>query len=103
MADPTENQPTPRKARPFGPFLLFLTVLVVVLVAFGSSRLASPTPVSQDELWWRLWNGSIASLEIRGDNEVLATNLVGERLVSSFTDAGAVEARAGTLPDYLRR
>lgn len=92
MADPTENQPTPRKARPFGPFLLFLTVLVVVLVAFGSSRLASPTPVSQDELWWRLWNGSIASLEIRGDNEVLATNLVGDRLVTSFTDAGAVEA-----------
>ncbi|MDA1266427.1 MAG: ATP-dependent zinc metalloprotease FtsH, partial [Planctomycetota bacterium] len=52
----------------------------------------SPTPVSQDQLWWRLWNGSIASLEIRGDNEVLATNLLGERLVTSFTDAGAVEA-----------
>ena len=82
MADPSENQPPTRKARPFGPFLLFLTVLVVALVAFGSSRLASPTPVSQDELWWRLWNGNIAALEIRGNNEVHATSLVGDRLVT---------------------
>jgi hypothetical protein len=53
MADENDKQEATKKPRPFGPFLLFLMVLVVVLVAFGNSRLASPETVTQDQFWWK--------------------------------------------------
>ncbi len=92
MADENEKQDGAKKPRPFGPFLLFLMVLVVVLVAFGNSRLASPETVTQDQFWWKLWNGKIAALDIRGEHEIMASDVDGRtRYEVSFTEVAPLE------------
>ena len=73
---PTPQGDRTRRPRPFGPFLLFLTVLVLILVAFGSSHLRSTKDLSQDEFWWNLYTGQIESVQIKGNNEVVG-ELVG--------------------------
>lgn len=92
MADENEKQEATKKPRPFGPFLLFLMVLVVVLVAFGNSRLASPETVTQDQFWWKLWNGKIAALEIHGEHLIQASDVDGRtRYEVSFTEVAPLE------------
>ena len=59
-----------KKPRPFGSFLLFLMVLVVILLAFGSNQLTGPTQLTQDQFEWSLYTGKVARLDIRGQNEV---------------------------------
>ncbi|HPF15777.1 MAG TPA: hypothetical protein PLJ12_16050, partial [Planctomycetota bacterium] len=63
----TETKPpTPDKGtrpRPFGPFLLFLTVLVVVLIAFGGSQAKKSKELSQDQFLWYLQTGRVETIQ----------------------------------------
>ena len=59
-----------RRPRPFGSFLLFLTVLVVVLVAFGGANLKGPKPLTQDMYEWQLYTGNVELQKFKGQNEV---------------------------------
>ncbi|MFT7679754.1 MAG: cell division protease FtsH [Planctomycetota bacterium] len=77
---PTPQGDRDRRQRPFGPFFLFLTILVVVLVAFGSSHLQRPRKMTQDEFWWSLYTGRIENVEIKGSNEVIGVLSGGEKL-----------------------
>jgi cell division protease FtsH len=96
MADsPTPQGEKARRPRPFGTFLIFLMILVVLLVAFGSSQLSKPKQVSQDEFGWNLYTGAYASIELKGGNEVTAELRDGgdgpTRHKTSFTDASLNE------------
>ena len=81
-----------RKPRPFGSFLLFLTVLVVVLVAFGGANLGAPTKLTQDQFLWNLYTGQVESLKTKGEFEVVGT-LIGVKkpFRTSFADVAARE------------
>ncbi len=71
MTEPQNNETDkPQRSRPFGSFLLFLTVLVVVLVAFGGANLTAPAKLSQDEFEWFLHTGQIEQMEFSGSSEV---------------------------------
>jgi len=59
-----------RKARPFGSFLLFLTVLVLVLVAFGGDHFKPRERFTQDRFEWELNTGNVAKLVLKGDEEI---------------------------------
>jgi len=81
-----------RRARPFGSFLLFLTVLVVVLVAFGGANLGAPKKLTQDQFLWSLYTDEIESLEIKGEFDVVGTLKGGkESFRTSFADVPARE------------
>ncbi len=67
---PKTDPDKPQRTRPFGSFLLFLTVLVVVLIAFGGANLTAARKLSQDEFEWYLYTGEIAQLEFAGNSEV---------------------------------
>jgi len=82
-----------RRPRPFGSFLLFLTILVVVLFAFGGQHLGGPTKLSQDEFWWHLYTGGVARLELKGENEITGELRAGERFVTSFAGLADQEPR----------
>ena len=56
-----------RKTRPFGSFLLFLTVLVVILIAFGGEHLGRTESLSQDQFEWALYTGQVEHLTVRGE------------------------------------
>lgn len=102
----------PRRSRPFGSFLLFLTVLVVVLVAFGGANLSAPTKLSQDEFEWFLYTGQIEQLEFAGSSEVkgLRTPDAGSETqepipfttsFSSITDRESAYQQINAVENYL--
>jgi cell division protease FtsH len=71
MADNQSSQgDKSRKTRPFGSFLLFLTVLVVILIAFGGEHLKPSEKLTQDEYEWNLYSGLIEKQEMRGDTDI---------------------------------
>ena len=71
MADSQNSQnEKARKPRPFGSFLLFLTVLVVVLLAFGGSHLKNRTTLTQDQFEYALYTGAIQQMVFKGQTEI---------------------------------
>ena len=94
MTDPQSNSgDKARKPRPFGSFLLFLTVLVVVLLAFGSTNLRGPTAFTQDKFEYHLYTGEIEKLEIKGENDVEGVLRNGDLFSSNFADLRASEEK----------
>ena len=68
MAESQNQGDKGRKPRPFGSFLLFLTVIVVVLVAFSGSALRNTQQFSQDEFLYHLVTGRVEQLKFKGQN-----------------------------------
>ncbi|MCP5020950.1 MAG: ATP-dependent zinc metalloprotease FtsH [bacterium] len=98
MPDP--KPPAPEKGtrpRPFGPFLLFLTVLVVVLIAFGGSQASKTKDLSQDEFLWRLNVGEVATLKTLDQGDVLGKLADGSAFRASFQTVEAIEAELQQL------
>jgi len=91
----SENHTSPgdkgRKPRPFGSFLLFLTVLVVVLLAFGGANLRPPQKLTQDQFEFDLYTGQVASLQFLGENEVEGRLANGNTFRSNFTNVSQYE------------
>ena len=91
----SENHTSPgdkgRKPRPFGSFLLFLTVLVVVLLAFGGANLRPPKKLTQDQFEFDLYTGQVASLQFLGENEVEGRLANGDTFRSNFTSVSQYE------------
>ena len=93
MAESQNQGDKSRKPRPFGSFLLFLTVIVVVLVAFGGSRLSGPKTYTQDEFLYDLVTGNIRKLEFKGQNEIVGVlNTTNERFETSVASIAGQEA-----------
>jgi hypothetical protein len=82
-----------RKTRPFGSFVLFLVVLVVVLLAFGDHTLGRSKELTQDQFEWLLYTGRIAKLEERGTTKIQGTLLDETRYSVSFADIGTRDAQ----------
>ena len=70
MAESQNQGDKGRKPRPFGSFLLFLTVIVVVLVAFSGSALRNTQQFSQDEFLYHLVTGRVEQLKFKGQNGI---------------------------------
>jgi cell division protease FtsH len=71
-----QQQDKSRKQKSLGAFLLFLTVLVVILITVGKSTFEPANAFSQDQFEWRLYRGEVATIEI-GANSVVEGALVG--------------------------
>lgn len=71
MADPQTPGDKTKKPRPFGTFVLFLTIIVVVLIAFSGGTLASPKELTHDQFLHDLMTGRLKSLEIEGDTTII--------------------------------
>ncbi|MCP3916371.1 MAG: ATP-dependent zinc metalloprotease FtsH [bacterium] len=67
---PTPQGDKARKPRPFGSFLLFLTVLVVVLIAFGGSHFKGAKQLTHDQFEWFLNTGQVEEIKLKGRNDV---------------------------------
>ena len=86
MADsPNSQGDKGRKPRPFGSFLLFLTVLVVILIAFGGEHLGHTESLTQDQFEWKLYTGQVKQLAIKGENEVEGSLADEKRFRVSFS------------------
>ena len=70
MADTQPQGDKARKPRPFGSFLLFLTVIVVVLVAFSGSQLRKQEELTQDAFLHALVTGTVQRLELKGQTDI---------------------------------
>ena len=68
----TESQtPQPdknRKGRSFGAFLLFLTILVVILIAVGGDNIRPRVELTQDQYEWYLYQGLVDTQRFKGEN-----------------------------------
>ncbi|MEC7231881.1 MAG: hypothetical protein VXW31_02975, partial [Planctomycetota bacterium] len=84
MADSQNQGEKGRKPRPFGSFLLFLTVIVVVLVAFSGSALRNTQQFSQDEFLYHLVTGRVEQLKFKGQNGIEGTLVAGDPNKPSF-------------------
>ncbi|MGK0483321.1 MAG: cell division protease FtsH [Planctomycetota bacterium] len=93
MADSQNQGEKARKPRPFGSFLLFLTVIIVVLVAFSGSQLRNEKEFSQDVFEHSLVTGRIQRLEFKGQNDVEGVLENGQRFHTSFASLEAKESR----------
>ena len=80
-----------RRPRPFGGFLLFLTVLVVVLFAFGSNHWKGDRIWTEDRFWWELHTGTIGTIKLKGENEVVGKTRTGDDFETSLADMKARE------------
>ena len=78
MAESQNQGEKGRKPRPFGSFLLFLTVIVVVLVAFSGSALRNTQQFSQDEFLYHLVTGRVEQLKFKGQNGIEGTLVAGD-------------------------
>jgi cell division protease FtsH len=92
MADSQNQGEKARKPRPFGSFLLFLTVIVVVLVAFSGSHLRNEKEFSQDVFLHSLVTGGIQRLEFKGANEIEGVLENGQRFRTSAASLEANES-----------
>ncbi len=83
---PSDKSSTDRakKPRPFGSFLLTLTVLVVVLLAFGGQHLTGTTEWTQDQFYNQLVSGNVQRYETKGSSEVVGIRVGGERFRAKF-------------------
>lgn len=93
MADSQNQGEKARKPRPFGSFLLFLTVIVVVLVAFSGSQLRNEKEFSQDVFLHSLVTGGIQRLEFKGSNQIEGVLENGQRFRTSAASLEANEDR----------
>ena len=59
------------RPRPFAPFLFFLAILVLVLLAFGGSQANKPEELSQDRFLWYLQTGQVQTIQTLDQGEVL--------------------------------
>ena len=68
----TQTQPPDkhRKNRGLGAFLLFLTVLIVILVTVGGDRLGKTRELTQDQYLYHLYCGQVESQVFRGANKI---------------------------------
>jgi cell division protease FtsH len=73
-----------KKPRPFGSFLLTITVLVVVLIAFGGTQLTGPTKWTQDQFYNQLISGNIQSYETKGTSEIVGVRHDGDTFIAKF-------------------
>lgn len=96
MAESQNQGDKSRKPRPFGSFLLFLTVIVVVLVAFSGNALKKSESYSQDEFLAALVTGRIERLEFKGQNEIVGT-LTGSGNTKAFETSVASIAENESL------
>ncbi len=96
MAESQNQGDKGRKPRPFGSFLLFLTVIVVVLVAFSGNALKKVETYSQDEFLAALVTGRIERLDFKGQNEIVGT-LTGSGDVEAFETSVASIAENESL------
>jgi cell division protease FtsH len=64
------DQERQRQSRSFGTFLLFLTVLIVVLVFLGGNSVSKPDVLSQDEYLFHLYDGRVETqaFQIEGEH-----------------------------------
>ena len=85
----SESQSTdPDKSRPsrsLGSGLLFLFVLIVILVFVGGQTMSQPTPLTQDEYLYRLYNGEIQTQEFRGRDDA-TTQIEGVMLLQASAE-----------------
>ncbi|MEM8713083.1 MAG: ATP-dependent zinc metalloprotease FtsH, partial [Planctomycetota bacterium] len=93
MADSQNQGEKARKPRPFGSFLLFLTVIVVILVAFSGSQLRNEKEFTQDVFQHSLVTGGIQRLEFKGQNEIEGVLENGQRFRTSVASLEANESR----------
>ena len=71
MAESQNQGEKARKPRPFGSFLLFLTIIVVVLVAFGGADMHKPKTVTRDKFLQDLVAGDVRSIDIKADGTIV--------------------------------
>ncbi|MEM1447965.1 MAG: ATP-dependent zinc metalloprotease FtsH [Planctomycetota bacterium] len=93
MAEPQNQGDKARKPRPFGSLLLFLTVIIVVLVAFGGSQLGRTEELTQDKFLHTLVTGGVQRLELKGQNEVEGVLTNGKRFQTSVASLAENETR----------
>ncbi|MBM3978325.1 MAG: ATP-dependent zinc metalloprotease FtsH, partial [Planctomycetes bacterium] len=69
MPEPNKHSPEkgPNRARSFGPPLLLLFFLILMVMYVGSGTLLStPQALTQDQYLWNLYNGNVARQEFKG-------------------------------------
>ncbi len=91
MADSKPQGDKARKPRPFGSFLLFLTVSVVVLVAFSGSSLRKAEDLTQDGFLHALVTGTVQRLELKGQTDVEGVLTSGKSFQTSFASVAEHE------------
>ena len=91
MADSQPQGDKARKPRPFGSFLLFLTVIVVVLVAFSGSSLRKTEDLTQDGFLHALVTGTVQKLELKGQTDVEGVLTSGKAFRTSFASVAEHE------------
>ncbi len=91
MADSQPQGDKARKPRPFGSFLLFLTVIVVVLVAFSGSSLRKTEEFTQDVFLHALVTGTVQRLELKGQTDVEGVLTSGKSFQTSFASVAEHE------------
>jgi len=91
MADTQPQGDKARKPRPFGSFLLFLTVIVVVLVAFSGSSLRKTEDLTQDGFLHALVTGTVQRLELKGQTDVEGVLTSGKTFRTSFASVAEHE------------
>lgn len=91
MADSQPQGDKARKPRPFGSFLLFLTVIVVVLVAFSGSSLRKTEELTQDGFLHALVTGTVQKLELKGQTDVEGVLTSGKSFRTSFASVAEHE------------
>jgi cell division protease FtsH len=99
------QQGGPQRSRSYGSFLLFLTILVVILFLVGKNSWAPEKSFTQDEYLWRLYTGEVESQEIKGQNQIQGKLRNGEVFRAKFTSLVGLEQRIQELksiPEYKR-
>ncbi|QDU68518.1 ATP-dependent metallopeptidase FtsH/Yme1/Tma family protein [Engelhardtia mirabilis] len=69
MSQEKSTEPDKGRQSRYGPFLVFLFVLIIVLVVVGGGSVNQPEVLSQDEYLYQLHSGTVASQEFRGTSE----------------------------------
>ena len=104
MSDtPTPQGEKARRPRPFGSFLLFLTILVVLLVLFGTEQLRQRETFTQDQFEARLYTGQVERLDFKGSSEIVGKLKSGDLFQVSFTSLESKQAlyqQLNAVPTY---
>ena len=106
MPDPKmPNQEKPTRNRSYGSFLLFLSILVVILFLVGRNSFSKQKELTQDEYLLALYTGKVEQQEIKGSNRVEGRLRDGESFVTRFSDVAGLESELQQLkaiPRYER-